>query len=69
MRARLRFQPALDVMPYRIAPAAIGALSAVVSTAAASTFTANPADTDPPASGNPSPIIIAPIQAPTTLPC
>jgi hypothetical protein len=71
MRARCRFQPMLDFMPSRIALSAVVAVPAILAAggSTATTVVASPDDSDPPEMGDPTPIIIAPNQSPTTLVC
>jgi hypothetical protein len=73
MRTRRRFQPMLDSMPIRIAPSSIsGFTPAVVHTAP--TFSPTPPrviaqDTLMPEKGGSAPIILEPVNPPSTLPC
>jgi hypothetical protein len=73
MRARRRFQPMLDSMPLRIAPSSIGgSMPAVVRTAPTASLTLPHViadDTLMPEKGGTAPIILEPINPPSTLPC
>jgi hypothetical protein len=73
MRMRRHFQPMLDSMPIRIAPAAVGGLTQVVAPMAATPQLATLStynDTEAPTTTHSSPIILAPvISPPHTLPC
>jgi hypothetical protein len=66
MRMRRRFQPMLDSMPSRIAPSSVAVLPVSVHVSPALPVSD---DTDPPETPGATPIIIAPTQSPTTLPC
>ncbi len=74
MRAYRMFQPSLDSMPIRIAPAvALVGLVAHVAIAASGPVgqpgPVQPQDSDSPEGGSSNPIIIGVPQPPTTQPC
>jgi hypothetical protein len=66
MRTRRRFQPMIDGLPYRIAPSAV-VVAAPVSLIASATPPASPViptmlpgDSDPPETGTPTELLVAP---------
>lgn len=72
MRMRRHFQPMVDSMPIRIAPSAVAGLTQVVAPVSATPQhgTLPPYnDTEAPTTTTSVPNILAPVTAPTTLPC
>jgi hypothetical protein len=70
MRIHRRFQPMFDSMPSRIAPSSVAILPVPVPVPVSVSSAVSIADdSDPPETTGSTPVILAPTQAPTTLPC